>query len=321
MKILHSLFIFFGILLFSSSIMASPLVSVDWLNEKINSGESENNILLIDIRNGIGGGSYETYLEGHIPTSIHSDYGKDGWRVTVDNTVGLVPTEEQFQELARNLGVNYDTHVVIIPAGVSSSDFGSAARSYWTFKVFGHESVTVLNGGYKAWQEAYPDQIEKGDFVPRSAGNFVASFVPEIYINSDEVAKIVNNKGSVTLLDGRTEEQFYAEKKHGKARIAGRLPGSELLFQENAYNVAGNVLKSDSELKDIYADYLNGDVISYCNTGHWAANNWFVLSEVLGNKNVRLYDGSMVEWTEDPLRPVEISGRTNIDKLKKAIIG
>jgi thiosulfate/3-mercaptopyruvate sulfurtransferase len=320
MKVFYSIFIFFGILLFSSNIIASPLVDVDWLNKKVNSGETENNILLIDIRNGIGGGSYETYLDGHIPTSIHSDYGKDGWRVNVDNTVGLVPSEEQFQILARSLGVNSDTHIIIIPAGVSSSDFGSAARSYWTFKVFGHDNVSILNGGYMAWQEAYPSQIEKGDFVSRSEGNFTSSFVPELYIGSDQVAKIIKTNSSVILLDGRTEEQFYAEKKHGKARIAGRLPGSELLYQENAYNIASNTLKTDSELKEVYADYLNGDVVSYCNTGHWAANNWFVISEVLGNKNVRLYDGSMVEWTQDPERSVDTSGRSNMDKLK-AIIG
>ena len=147
-----------------TQVNATPLVSSDWVYNKIQSGETNDNILLIDIRNSIGDGSYETYLEGHIPTSIHSDYMKDGWRVKVDNTVGLVPTESQFQELARSLGVNSDTHVVIIPAGVSSTDFGSAARSYWTFKVFGHENVSILDGGYSAWENAYPNQITTGAY-------------------------------------------------------------------------------------------------------------------------------------------------------------
>ncbi len=56
---------------------------------------------------------------------------------------------------------------------------------------------------------------------------------------------------------------------------------------------------------------------SYCNTGHWAATDWFVLSEVLGRKDVKLYPGSMVEWTADARRPVE-SQRTKWDDLKKA---
>ena len=52
-----------------------------------------------------------------------------------DEVVGLLPSVEQFQELARKLGVNSDTHVVLVPAGVNATDFGSAARAYWTFKV------------------------------------------------------------------------------------------------------------------------------------------------------------------------------------------
>ena len=58
--------------------------------------------------------------------------------------------------------------------------------------------------------------------------------------------------------------------------------------------------------------------MSYCNTGHWASTNWFVLSEVLGRKDVRLYYGSMVEWTADARRPLE-SARTRWDDLKKAV--
>ena len=298
---------------------ATPLVSSDWVYNKIQSGETNDNILLIDIRNSIGDGSYEAYLEGHVPTSIHSDYMKDGWRVKVDNTVGLVPTESQFQDLARSLGVNSDTHVVIIPAGVSSTDFGSAARSYWTFKAFGHENVSILDGGYNAWKNAYPNQTETGAFNTLVEGNFTAKFNPELYVSTNDVAKIVDTKSDVILLDGRPENQFYAKAKHGKARAAGRLPGSVLLFQENAYDIANNVLKSEDELSEIYSDYLEADVVSYCNTGHWAANNWFVLSEVLGNKNVKLYDGSMVEWTEDASRPLDTSGPSNFDKLKGLI--
>ncbi len=168
-------------------------------------------------------------------------------------------------------------------------------------------------------EKANPNQIATGAYDTIATGNFTAKFNPELYISTGDVAKIVDSKSDVILLDGRPENQFYAEAKHGKARAAGRLPGSVLLFQENAYNVANNTLKIESELKEIFSDYINEDVVSYCNTGHWAANNWFVLSEILGNKNVKLYDGSMVEWTEDPSRPLETSGPSNLDKLKGMI--
>ena len=58
--------------------------------------------------------------------------------------------------------------------------------------------------------------------------------------------------------------------------------------------------------------------MTYCNTGHWAAIDWFVLSEVLGRKNTRLYAGSMAEWSHDPSRPIA-SSRTKLDDLKRAL--
>ena len=58
------------------------------------------------------------------------------------------------------------------------------------------------------------------------------------------------------------------------------------------------------DLAALFGHVPKGPAISYCNTGHTAALNWFVLSEVLGRDEVALYDGSMTEWTQDPERPV-----------------
>ena len=153
---------------------ASPLVSPAWLSEKLD----DDKVVVIDLRNKIDKGSYETFLEGHIPGAIHSDYLKDGWRVGRDGVVGLLPEADQFQSLARRLGVSDDTHVVVVPAGVSSTDFGSAARAYWTFKVFGHNNVSILDGGFAAWRDYAPGNIETGAFVAPEPGNFVASIQP-----------------------------------------------------------------------------------------------------------------------------------------------
>lgn len=297
---------------------AQPLVDADWV-----AGNLDNDkLVLIDLRNKIDEGSYETYLNGHIPSSLHSDYLKDGWRVGRDDVVGLLPTEAQFEALVRRLGVSADSHVVLIPAGVSSTDFGSSARAYWTFKVFGHDKVSILNGGYAAWIAAYPGQIETGAPVAPAPGDFVARFQPQGYVSMSQVAELVG--GEVTLLDGRNEPQYYGEAKHPKAGKPGRIPGAQLLFQETAYDVESNRLKSVDELQSLYADVsADQPVISYCNTGHWAATNWFVLSEVLGRKDVKLYDGSMVEWTANADNPLE-TGKSNLQKIKgffKSILG
>ena len=193
--------------------LASPLVSPAWLSENLDDAK----LVIIDLRNKIDEGSYETFLEGHIPGAIHSDYLKDGWRVGRDGVVGLLPEADQFQSLARRLGVSDDTHVVVVPAGVSSTDFGSAARAYWTFKVFGHNSVSILDGGFAAWRDYAPGDIETGAFVAPEPGNFVARFNSEFYIGTSDVAAFVADPGRALLVDGRTDEQFYAGGKHPKA--------------------------------------------------------------------------------------------------------
>ena len=296
---------------------ATPLVDVEWLAGNLDS----ENVVLIDLRNKIDGGSYDTYLEGHIPAAIHSDYLKDGWRVGRDDVVGLLPEAAQFEALARRLGVSDDSHVVLVPAGVGATDFGSSARAYWTFKVFGHDNVSILDGGFAGWKAAFPDQIESGAPVAPAAGNFTAAFRPQGYVTTEQVRQIVDAGKGATLLDGRTEEQFLGDAKHPKAATGGRIPGAELLFQENAYDLSANRLKSVGELEAIYGDLdPQLPIVSYCNTGHWAATNWFVLSEVLGRDDVKLYDGSMVEWTADGSNPL-VAGESNMDKVKNFLKG
>ena len=128
----------------SAATAATPLVDASWLENRL----GDDRLVLIDLRNKRDGGSYETYLDGHIPTAVHSDYLRDGWRVGRDDVAGLIPEASQFEALARKLGVSSGSHVVLIPAGVGATDFGSSARAYWTFKVFGHDKVSILDGGY-----------------------------------------------------------------------------------------------------------------------------------------------------------------------------
>ena len=296
---------------------AGPLVSPAWLSENLDDAK----LVIIDLRNKIDEGSYETFLEGHIPGAIHSDYLKDGWRVGRDGVVGLLPEADQFQSLVRRLGVSDDSHVVVVPAGVSSTDFGSAARAYWTFKVFGHNNVSILDGGFAAWRDYAPGNIETGAFVAPEPGNFVATFNSEFYVGTPDVAAFAANPEQALLVDGRTDEQFYAGGKHPKAAKAGRIPSAVLMDQDKAYSSIGNRLKSRNELTSIYGDLGDKTIVSYCNTGHWAATNWFVMSEILGQKNVKLYDGSMVEWTANSDLPLDTSGKSNMQKLKDMFSG
>jgi thiosulfate/3-mercaptopyruvate sulfurtransferase len=211
-------------------------------------------------------------------------------------------------------GIDEDNHVVIVPAGVHATDFGAAARVYWTLKIAGHPAVSILDGGFAAWQSAdYP--VEVGT-QPASPKIFTAKLNPNLIVEMPEV-EAAEKSGNATLLDARPASFFVGKQRAPAAKAYGHIPGALNLDSASFYDPVANRLRPQAELAEIAATLPPGPVLSYCNTGHWAATNWFVLSELLGRSDVKLYDGSMVEWTADPRRPVS-SGRTRWDDVKKA---
>ena len=131
-------------------------------------------------------------------------------------------------------------------------------------------------------------------------------------------SRTIEQSRAATLLDARPASFFAGKEKAPAVKAYGHIRGALNLDSATFYDDKANRLKPKAELAAIAASLPDGPVISYCNTGHWAATNWFVLSELLGRKDVRLYYGSMVEWTADARRPVE-SARTRLDDLKKAL--
>jgi thiosulfate/3-mercaptopyruvate sulfurtransferase len=120
----------------------------------------------------------------------------------------------------------------------------------------------------------------------------------------DAVEAAVDNHSAV-LLDSRAINFFEGRGKSPQVARPGRLPGAALLDHAAAFDAAAASLKPKAELEQLFASVPSKPVINYCNTGHQAATNWFVLSEVLRRPNVSLYDGSLSEWAEEPSRPVE----------------
>src|SRR5450631_3614743 len=126
---------------------AQPLVSAAWLNSHLR----DANLVVLDIRSAIDGSKPETFARGHIPGAVHSDYDKAGWRVTRNGVPFMLPTVAELEKLIGETAIDEDSHVVVVPAGVSYTDFGSAARVYWTLKVAGLAKVSILDGGFAAW--------------------------------------------------------------------------------------------------------------------------------------------------------------------------
>ena len=296
----------FGTIIFflfvSSANAVEPTVSSDWLSKNMNNP----NVFILDVRNKIDGGGYEAFKLEHIPGSVHSDYLKDGWRATVKGVVGQFPGKKSLGELIGGLGIDNKKHVVIVYGGVSSVDFGSAARVYWTFKTIGHENVSILNGGFKGWLGS-GNKVVSGENVLNPT-KFKTKLNKKYFASFSEVQKAEKAKGKQCLIDARPAAFFTGEKKHGKARIPGRLANARNL-QEGTMIDSDFKIKSGSEIKSLFGD-LNVDdykgYISYCNTGHWAATVWFALSEMAKIPDVKMYDGGMTHWTYDPKRKVDL---------------
>jgi thiosulfate/3-mercaptopyruvate sulfurtransferase len=291
---------------------ATPLVSTGWLKQHL----KDPNVLVLDIRSAIDGGGVDAYVAGHVPGAVHSDYDKAGWRVTRNGVPFMLPTVAELEKLIGETGIDEDTHVVVVPAGVHHTDFGAAARTYWTLKVAGVPQVSILDGGYAAWV-AGQNAVETGASKP-SPKIFTATLNKAPFVDAREV-EAIERDGGATLVDARPASFFAGREKAPAAQAYGHIPGAVSLDSATFYDATTNRLKPQAELASLAATAVPvGPTVAYCNTGHWAATDWFVLSEILGRKDVKLYYGSMVDWTSDASRPLA-SARTKWDDLKKKL--
>lgn len=280
----------------------TPLVDTAWI--KANAGKAD--LVVLDVRNSWGGGSREVFETGHIPGSVYSNYQKAGWRTKVAGIPGQLPPPGDLEKLIGGLGIGNEDHVVVVAAGTSPLDMGSATRVYFTFKVLGHDKVSVLDGGYRAYA-ADPEAVIATGWNEPQAKRFTADFRPELLAGRDEVAAALD--GEAGLIDFRPPPQYRGEKKHPVAKRAGTIPSAASVPESKLLEDGGRLISAGrmTELLDLVGLAPEGEQIAFCNTGHWASLGWFVNSEILGNKQTKLYDGSMVDWTAEDANPVEKS--------------
>ena len=284
---------------------APPLVDASWV--KANS--CKPGVVVLDIRNKLDGHTRTDYLRGHIPCAVYSDYLKDGWRSKVNNVVGQLSPVPKLEKLIGNLGINDKTHVVIYSAGKNALDMGSDTRVYWTFNVLGHDNVSILNGGFAAYTKDKKNPVEHGNNTPKPA-KFVAHLRKDMLVSKEDVLKAM--KAKEVLVDNRPHDQYIGVNRHPKAVRNGTIPGAINLPESWLTTNNGGTFRSVDQIKKLYAAAhvpTAGKQINFCNTGHWASLGWFVSSKLLGDKQAKVYDGSMVEWTADKAMPME-------DKIK-----
>jgi thiosulfate/3-mercaptopyruvate sulfurtransferase len=292
----------------SDALAKQPLVDVAWVKDNLDNPD----VVILDIRSRISGSSKESYAQAHIPGAIHSDYVGDGWRVqNADGTPGMLPGADHLAKLIGGLGISNDDHVVIVSRGANSLEMGAATRVYWTFKVAGHDKVSILNGGLAAWvAQRDPNTnrpvnpLESGVVEPEPA-TFEVNMRPGLLATKEDVQAALD--AGTPMIDHRPTHHYLGVTKPGPVARPGTIPGA-LSVPETWLTINdGGVMRSQAEMTKLYEAAnapTSGEVINFCNSGHWASLGWFVSSQILGNENARLYDGSMIEWSKADL-PME----------------
>ncbi len=277
---------------------ADPLVTPAWILEHIDAP----GVVFLDVRHP------SQFSRGTVPGAVNTSYGK-GWRVKRKGIPGLLPSKAQLEAIIGSLGIINTDHVVILAGGYSASEMGVATRIYWTFKVSGHDQVSILNGGMGAYFAlGKKAKIGSGNAKPER-GTYIATMRENILATEDDVRSALKSGAAAqTLIDHRPPGQYLGINNGGAPKRNGTLPSALNAPAQWLTVDDGGTFRSAGDLKKLYSAIgikPSGSIINFCNTGHWASVGWFVMHELMGNKDARLYDGSMAEWTNNPKNPVE----------------
>jgi len=263
--------------------------------------------LILDIRPGtVEGGETTVFAAGHIPGAVPAPYPL--FRGPSENPGQLVG-EDKLTEVLRAAGVTEVRPTVIVHQGADTSDFGSAARVYWTLKSSGVSPLAILNGGMNAWEKAgLPVETEP---VTPEPSEITVSFSHEWLATTEDVEAIVAGNEPGELIDARPESFWKGDAKHGAAAKPGTLPQSRYFTHSNWFDADAPTLIQPGLVEQLAAanGFDEGDhLVSFCNTGHWAATNWFALSELAGIEGVKLYPESMVGWSNSGHEMANVPG-------------
>jgi thiosulfate/3-mercaptopyruvate sulfurtransferase len=262
---------------------ADVLVSADWAEENLNSP----GVVFVEVDE-----DTSAYDGGHIAGAVKLD-----WKTELQDQVRRdFVNKEQFEALLSEKGISNDDTVVLY--GGNNNWF--AAYAYWYFKLYGHDKVKLLDGGRKKWEldgrELSKDTVtrEKTSYQAKEQDTSIRAF-------RDEAVAAIGQKN---LVDVRSPDEFSgkllapAHLPQEQSQRGGHIPTAINVPWSKAANEDGT-FKSDDELRKLYVEEEGLDesrpTIAYCRIGERSSHTWFALHELLGQSDVKNYDGS---WTE-----------------------
>jgi thiosulfate/3-mercaptopyruvate sulfurtransferase len=269
------------------------LVDADW----VEAHGSDPGVVLVEVDE-----DTSAYDKGHIRNAVKID-----WKADLQDPVRRDFVDKAgFESLLSERGISNDDTVVLY--GGNNNWF--AAYAYWYFRLYGHRGVKLLDGGRKKWElesrELVTDvpQRAKTSYQAREQDSSIRAF-------RDEVISAI---GEDNLVDVRSPDEFSgrllapAHLPQEQAQRGGHIPTAKNIPWSKAAEEDGT-FKSDDALRTLYGDAgvdFSRDTIAYCRIGERSAHTWFVLHELLGQPNVKNYDGSWTEYGSLVGVPIEV---------------
>lgn len=270
------------------------LVSTEWVAEH----GSDDNVRLIEVDV-----DTSAYDQGHIAGAV-------GWNWTSqlqDTLARDIISKSAMEELLGKSGIDNNTTVILY--GDNNNWF--AAWAFWQMRLYGNQNVKLMNGGRAKWESESrplttdPANIADKSYTASEADNSIRAF-------REEVLAAVG-AGNISLVDVRAPAEFSGEllapaalPQEGAQR-GGHIPGAANIPWATAVAENGS-FKSADELQEIYGGKgIDGSspTIAYCRIGERSSHTWFVLTQLLGQTNVRNYDGSWTEYGSIVRAPIE----------------
>ncbi|MEM0027431.1 MAG: sulfurtransferase [Ignisphaera sp.] len=274
----------------------SPIIPTNQL--EVNLGTP--NLAIIDIR------PPQEYLEGHIPGSINIPFDpfNSDWAVTRDDLILELPPPEQLFQTIGKAGITSESIVVVVNKVDTAYNRADATRVAVELIYAGIDNVAVLDGGINKWvKEERPLTKE----VPKvSPTQYKGVLRKDIFVSKQYVLERI---GKSTIIDARLPEVYFGVTVEPWGPVPGHIPTAKNLPTPWLWTDEG-LFKPVEVLKQMVESVAGVDrdkeIIVYCGVGGYASALWYVMTQILGYTDVKIYDGAWQEWVKEPRGPISV---------------
>jgi thiosulfate/3-mercaptopyruvate sulfurtransferase len=275
-----------------------PIVTTEWLENRLREGDGTRppaGLIVLDIR------FEEEYAAAHVPGSISVPFGlNSAWAVSDDVLILELPPDEDLFKAIGEAGMTAESQVVVVGRPVEPPNppyqLADAARVAVTLIYAGIENVAVLAGGHAKWEsEGLPVSVDVPAIAPVP---YQASPDRCWWVTTDYVK---DHMGECALIDARDPDDYFGASTDPFADMNGHIPTARSLPAVWVWEKDGTY-RPDDVIEEMAAGVIGDDrdqeIVLYCGAGGYASTWWFLLTQLLGYRDVKIYDGSMEAWAD-----------------------